>query len=1280
MTQGWVLRTDSNQVVHAREVIQPDPVGDQVRIHLEELTNPDKPPMRIWGKQPDPKMDGMKLPALEAPRLDLGGESLPSLSSMAVQVDHESTNKTFGETPKDTMVDTEVDSMVDGTGNPVDDEYLVVKTQLLDDYEGILTGLHLRIVQNLQRAMDVVPTNEHVGQLCGAQIGELQLERDALETNLLDLRRAQKQHLVRLCTMAVSGGPGEVEEVLQTVTVPLADVRKEIPKWREAMLKEYNSLVSETKAIEPVMLDQLDMEKVEMIPGKLVTTLKSGPSGGRRKCRAVVCGNQLQGPSQQELDPTPNGWYASGADGHLIRATLQHAAQQGWGAGSLDVRTAFLLAPRPRPADKREVIVIPPRVLVEAQVCTPGERWRVNNALYGFVSSPGLWAGHRDKTMGGFTWMLKGHQYFMKQTEEGNLWKIMRWNDAKTESTCEGHVLVYVDDMLALAPDDVRGSFFERVTQEWKCSPVETVDSQHWLKFCGLELRWTDDGSGLMVGQGSYLQDLLKRHEVKGYKHHPIPKVDIPEDDPNPKIADVRRAQGITGELLWVSVRSRPDVAHAVSVMGRKVTRCPEWVCEMGSHVLEYLNSTKDHCLVYRKSSGDHGSHGNLPVPRHERLIEGFADVSFAPQGDRSHQGVVVCCGGNPIQWEASRQAFHTMSTAEAELVGYCEAMLMMRSIEALQKVLYGCTVDDETTFEKVIYGDNSSAIAILCNPDGGWRTRHLRLRSANLRAELRKEDSSWSIHHQKGTELAADLLTKPITNKVEWTRFREFLGFHAPDCVPLPTKELLVSKVPVAHESKDDLAYNVSETNMAKLKVALKACCRATQLSTGDLRRRCAAALAAVVLLVVREQQNAKARTVSEKKRWEEEKPKENKDNKTVKEVRVNEPALRGSRETEPDYSHWLRENEPRPVPSGPQCNMSHEGFGLAGLATLGSSFGDGSRLVGLVSPGESGDGSGSPNAFRPSHPSPVTASSVKLAPNHSPSGSQNLGSTVPKPWSELKLKAMRASPPALPPGPWDLPEFQYPPRPSSRDSWHMMSHGGYQYVVRLHKKPRKSVIHPLHSTIPVVAANLESQRVTVQYDITNGMKRVRRENWADQSDREGRYSPQWRGFTFFPVRGAAPTSVMPTMEEASDFWNDGAAGEGDGAVGLDCWTRTSEEGHVRQTSSTAAASSTPSHDGRTPPIPYTAEVPLMYEPPAVNNMDHSAGFPVAEVDSDLEVEIGARGVLGKPKYQDALRPSSNREVFQMQLIEASAVPSDVSSLAGYPPTAVGHAATGVP
>jgi hypothetical protein len=32
-------------------------------------------------------------------------------------------------------------------------------------------------------------------------------------------------------------------EILQTTTIPLNDVRKELPLWKEAMLKEYNNLV-----------------------------------------------------------------------------------------------------------------------------------------------------------------------------------------------------------------------------------------------------------------------------------------------------------------------------------------------------------------------------------------------------------------------------------------------------------------------------------------------------------------------------------------------------------------------------------------------------------------------------------------------------------------------------------------------------------------------------------------------------------------------------------------------------------------------------------------------------------------------------------------------------------------------------------------------------------------------------------------------------------------------------------------------------------------------------
>ena len=96
-------------------------------------------------------------------------------------------------------------------------------------------------------------------------------------------------------------------------------------------MKECHRLVHETKAIEPVDLSILDQENVEFVPGKLVAVRKAGPNGGKKKCRAVVCGNMLS----SDLDPTPGSLYASGADGILvlIRATLAYSIEMDWGIG-----------------------------------------------------------------------------------------------------------------------------------------------------------------------------------------------------------------------------------------------------------------------------------------------------------------------------------------------------------------------------------------------------------------------------------------------------------------------------------------------------------------------------------------------------------------------------------------------------------------------------------------------------------------------------------------------------------------------------------------------------------------------------------------------------------------------------------------------------------------------------------------------------------------------------------------------------------------------------------
>ena len=73
MSNGWlVLTTKERQVLHSREAILPDPVGDQVHLQLEEAEAGSKPPRRLHGKQPMPGHQPMRVPLPEMPRDDRG--------------------------------------------------------------------------------------------------------------------------------------------------------------------------------------------------------------------------------------------------------------------------------------------------------------------------------------------------------------------------------------------------------------------------------------------------------------------------------------------------------------------------------------------------------------------------------------------------------------------------------------------------------------------------------------------------------------------------------------------------------------------------------------------------------------------------------------------------------------------------------------------------------------------------------------------------------------------------------------------------------------------------------------------------------------------------------------------------------------------------------------------------------------------------------------------------------------------------------------------------------
>ena len=161
------------------------------------------------------------------------------------------------------------------------------------------------------------------------------------------------------------------KECLVTRTVDLGEVRQDLEGWRDAVQKEYDSLLQH-QAIQPISGEEFnDMKRsnsqLEVIPAKLVATVKPPQ---RRKARIVGCGNQAL---SIEDDLT-----AGGIDTIALRTIVDGAATNGWQTSVADFKTAFLEAPRSDVGNKC-TIVTPPQVLRDLKLMEYGdqERWVV---------------------------------------------------------------------------------------------------------------------------------------------------------------------------------------------------------------------------------------------------------------------------------------------------------------------------------------------------------------------------------------------------------------------------------------------------------------------------------------------------------------------------------------------------------------------------------------------------------------------------------------------------------------------------------------------------------------------------------------------------------------------------------------------------------------------------------------------------------------------------------------------------------------------------------------
>ena len=346
----------------------------------------------------------------------------------------------------------------------------------VENYKDWLQSTHYGWNELMKEEMKETPMNGDEGLRKGQLLQNAQNEVMALQqeldvTNKILNKKFQMKHL------AAAEETGDV--VLQTYTVPLQDVRANLPEWIEALKGEYTSLTKTTGAVTPIRLEDLGDEEVEYAPAKLVATRKA--PDGKRRTRIVACGNlvtsSVQSSGAADASETNFGnqkksadTYAAGVEGSVMRATLRTCAARGFSGATTDVKIAFLLAPR---RGKGKLVVRPPRILVEAGLISSDELRLVNQALYGLQASPADWSSFRDDAVKTWRWEHKGMALKLLPTMEPNLWRVLGDN-----KTTLGFMFVYVDDLMVLGPLDVVESVIDQIRRVWTCSTPEFFNTR----------------------------------------------------------------------------------------------------------------------------------------------------------------------------------------------------------------------------------------------------------------------------------------------------------------------------------------------------------------------------------------------------------------------------------------------------------------------------------------------------------------------------------------------------------------------------------------------------------------------------------------------------------------------------------------------------------------------------------------------------------------------------------------------------------------------------------
>ncbi|GMF18521.1 unnamed protein product [Phytophthora fragariaefolia] len=308
-----------------------------------------------------------------------------------------------------------------------------------------------------------------------------------------------------------------------------------------------------------------------------------------------------------------------------------------------------------------------------------------------------------------------------------------------------------------------------RIQDVTVCSYGQEVWTQgRWTGENFIGIQEEQRAEGIRIHQEKYCKELRDRYGFVGAHMSTTPmetnakfsQGDVQDNEDRPSF-DFR---GAVGALVYLPISTRPDIAFSVGYLSVFVSKPTKKHCGALTRILCYLVGTTNLGIMYSGSSS-----------MDDRVIvSGHCDADD-PDTRKSDTGFVLTIAGGAVAWTARRKTIVAQSTAEAEYVVACEAMMEGHGVlNMLDEALPKINVNTELTMGV----DNSAAIAIATAPTYSRKTWHIELRWQYVRNQVLKK--LVSIFEVDG----ADMFTKALP-KGQLVKFRSMIGMMT--ALPIP-------------------------------------------------------------------------------------------------------------------------------------------------------------------------------------------------------------------------------------------------------------------------------------------------------------------------------------------------------------------------------------------------------------------------------------------------------------------------------------------------------------